>query len=119
MQCNKAFLQSVLRYDKFDSISLHLPEPNDMNTHTLNHLLNNFVKNEIISGITCEGCNKNRPPNTEPITAPAVKLLRFGKVFCNNYNVVSNLLEDVDLHFKLLPIVTCLLVYSHCEDVFS
>lgn len=48
--------------------------------HTLNQLLDNFVKNEIISGITCEGCNKNRPPHTDPVTASAIKLLRFGKV---------------------------------------
>lgn len=72
--------QSVLRYDKFDSISLHLPEPNNQNMHTLNQLLNNFVKNEMINDITCEGCNKNRAPNSEIITAPAIKLLRFGKV---------------------------------------
>ena len=74
------WFQSVLRYDKFDSISLHLPEPNDVNAHTLNNLLSNFVKNELIHDITCEGCNKNRAPNTEPITAPAIKLLRFAKV---------------------------------------
>ncbi|XP_065209847.1 ubiquitin carboxyl-terminal hydrolase 30 homolog isoform X2 [Planococcus citri] len=80
IECTKCNYKSVLRYDKFDSISLHLPEPNDVNAHTLSSLLNNFVKNELISGITCEGCNKNRPPNTEPITAPAVKLLRFGKL---------------------------------------
>ena len=72
--------QSVLRYDKFDSISLHLPDQSTQNMLTLNELLNNFVKNELISGITCEGCNKSRAPNTDPVQAPAIKLSRFGKV---------------------------------------
>ncbi|XKL67416.1 hypothetical protein PGB90_002907 [Kerria lacca] len=80
IKCTKCNYKSVLRYDKFDSISLHLPEPNNQNMHTLSQLLNNFVKNEIINGITCEGCNKNRTSSSDLITAPAVKLLRFGKL---------------------------------------
>lgn len=71
-------LQSVLRYDKLDSISLHLPESS--NRHTLVQLLDNFFKAEPVAGVVCDGCNRKQEPDKPPVTTTSIKTLSIGKV---------------------------------------
>ncbi|XP_075210115.1 ubiquitin carboxyl-terminal hydrolase 30 homolog [Lycorma delicatula] len=72
---------SVLRYDKFDSLSLHLP-PLELGRvqHTLTQLLDRFVKTEVVGGVSCEGCNKSTPPEGPQIKSTALKSLSIGKL---------------------------------------
>lgn len=74
-------MQSVLRYDKFDSLSLHLPPLQFVPVwHKLTQLLDSFVKTEIVDGVSCEGCNKSTPPEGPQVKSTAFKSLRIGKV---------------------------------------
>lgn len=79
--CTKCGFKSVLRYDKFDSLSLHLP-PVDSGRyrHTLIQLLDRFVKTEMVSGVSCDGCNKTTPPEGPVIKTTAFKSLSIGKL---------------------------------------
>lgn len=50
-------LQSVVRYDKFDSISLPLPEIKNPGL-SLGHLLSEYIAAENLTDVTCESCNE-------------------------------------------------------------
>lgn len=62
--------QSVVRYDKFDSISLPLPEIKNP-ALSLGHLLSDYVASEELNDVTCESCKE---------TCNHVKTLTFAKV---------------------------------------
>lgn len=70
MICNDCGHKSVVRYDKFDSITLNLPQSR-MPGLSVGHLMSEFVKPEVISDVQCEACNK---------MASHTKSLTFGKL---------------------------------------
>ncbi|XP_018909602.1 ubiquitin carboxyl-terminal hydrolase 30 homolog isoform X2 [Bemisia tabaci] len=81
LKCTGCGFVSPLRYDPFDSISLHLPSASSVLTHySLTQLLDKFVETEQVEGVECEGCNKNRAETTPVISTEALKTLRFGKL---------------------------------------
>lgn len=55
--CSSCGFKSVVRYDKFDSISLPLPEMTNAGL-SLGFLLSEFVTPETISDVTCDSCNE-------------------------------------------------------------
>uniref|UniRef100_A0A8D9EK06 ubiquitinyl hydrolase 1 n=1 Tax=Cacopsylla melanoneura TaxID=428564 RepID=A0A8D9EK06_9HEMI len=63
IRCTMCGHENPLKYDNFDSLSLHLPLQPRLHimssTHTLQGLLEEFVKTEIISEFECEMCNKD------------------------------------------------------------
>lgn len=58
--------QSVVRYDKFDSISLPLPENKNPGL-SLGHLLSEYIAPENLSDVVCESCN-NTHSHTKSVT---------------------------------------------------
>lgn len=60
----------MVRYDKFDSISLPLPESKNPGL-SLGHLLSEYVAVENLTDVTCESCNE---------TCNHTKSLTFAKV---------------------------------------
>lgn len=48
--------------------------------HKLHQLLSNFVTAEVVSDVTCEGCNRGRDKNLSPIQSKQLKIQQFGKV---------------------------------------
>ncbi|XP_008477850.1 ubiquitin carboxyl-terminal hydrolase 30-like [Diaphorina citri] len=57
--------ENPLKYDNFDSLSLHLPQRSTLGqTHSLTGLLEDFVDTEIINEFECEMCNKDRLRNS-------------------------------------------------------
>ncbi|XP_054290808.1 ubiquitin carboxyl-terminal hydrolase 30 homolog isoform X1 [Macrosteles quadrilineatus] len=82
LQCVDCGFKSVVRYDKFDSLSLHLPEMGSgfLQPITLAHLLDRFTQTESVNGVVCEGCNNNRAPDQPPITTTSLKTLSIGKL---------------------------------------
>lgn len=77
--CTKCGFKSV-KYDKFDSLSLHLPVVGNMGRSTLTQLLDKFVRTELISGVACDGCNEDGGGSKETITSTSVKTLSIGKL---------------------------------------
>lgn len=57
MICTGCGYKSVVRYDKFDSISLPLPETKNIGL-SLGHLLSEYVASENLTDVTCESCNE-------------------------------------------------------------
>lgn len=57
MICTGCGYKSVVRYDKFDSISLPLPENKNIGL-SLGHLLSEYVASENLTDVTCESCNE-------------------------------------------------------------
>lgn len=51
---NFGFFQSVVRYDKFDSVSLPLPEIR--RSLSLANLLTDYIATENLTGVACESC---------------------------------------------------------------
>lgn len=64
--------KSVVRYDKFDSISLPLPEIKNPGL-SLGHLLSDYVSSENLTDVTCESCNETCN-HTKSVTFAKVKL---------------------------------------------
>lgn len=64
--------KSVVRYDKFDSISLPLPEMKNPGL-SLGHLLSEYVSSENLTDVTCESCNETCN-HTKSVTFAKVKL---------------------------------------------
>lgn len=56
MICSGCGFKSVVRYDKFDSISLPLPETR--NQLSLGHLLSEYIASENLTDVSCESCNE-------------------------------------------------------------
>lgn len=80
--CTKCGFKSV-KYDKFDSLSLHLPTAGGNNAgtrSTLTQLLDKFVRTELISGVACDGCNSQQDGSKETVTSTSVKTLSIGKL---------------------------------------
>jgi hypothetical protein len=67
-------LKSALRYDKFDTLSLHLP-PSESRV-TLYKLLDVYVRTEVLDDFACDSCRKTDPT----ATSKANKTLKIGKV---------------------------------------
>ncbi|KAL1494564.1 hypothetical protein ABEB36_010142 [Hypothenemus hampei] len=83
LKCTDCGYKSVVRYDKFESLSLPLPSgAGDLNWghHKLHQLLTNFVTPELVQDVQCEGCNKDRDLTTAPILSRQIKILNFGKL---------------------------------------
>lgn len=57
MICTGCGYKSVVRYDKFDSISLPLPETKNIGL-SLGHLLSEYVASENLTDVTCESCDE-------------------------------------------------------------
>lgn len=55
MICTGCAYRSVVRYDKFDSISLPLPETKNPGL-SLGHLLSEYIAAESLTGVKCESC---------------------------------------------------------------
>lgn len=71
MICTGCGFKSVVRYDKFDSITLTLPEIRRQGL-SLGHLLSEYVTSETISDVECESCDR---------TCDHTKSLTFAKVY--------------------------------------
>uniref|UniRef100_U5ETS9 ubiquitinyl hydrolase 1 n=1 Tax=Corethrella appendiculata TaxID=1370023 RepID=U5ETS9_9DIPT len=56
--CSGCGYKSVVRYDKFDSITLSLPEAKNPGL-SLGHLLTEFIQNESLNDVQCESCNES------------------------------------------------------------
>lgn len=70
MICTGCGYKSVVRYDKFDSLSLPLPETKNPGL-SLGHLLSEYVASENLTDYTCESCNE---------TCNQTKSITFAKV---------------------------------------
>lgn len=57
MICSGCGFKSVVRYDKFDSISLPLPETRNHQL-SLGHLLSEYIASENLTDVSCESCNE-------------------------------------------------------------
>lgn len=64
--CSDCGYKSPVRYDKFDSVSLPLPEIKSQGL-SLATLLSEYVASEELAGVDCESCNKNTP-HTKSVT---------------------------------------------------
>ncbi|XP_026687300.1 ubiquitin carboxyl-terminal hydrolase 30 homolog [Diaphorina citri] len=65
IRCAVCGHENPLKYDNFDSLSLHLPQRSTLGqTHSLTGLLEDFVDTEIINEFECEMCNKDRLRNS-------------------------------------------------------
>ncbi|XP_030647376.1 ubiquitin carboxyl-terminal hydrolase 30 isoform X2 [Chanos chanos] len=58
MACKHCELQSPVRYDSFDSLSLSIPSPQWGRPVTLDHCLQHFISSETIKEVECENCTK-------------------------------------------------------------
>lgn len=85
MICTGCGYKSVVRYDKFDSISLPLPETKNPGL-SLGHLLSEYVASENLVDVTCESCNE---------TCTHTKSVTFAKV---NVALYSKSLDLVDFN---------------------
>ncbi|RZF42687.1 hypothetical protein LSTR_LSTR001482 [Laodelphax striatellus] len=98
-KCTECGFKSVLRYDKFDSLSVHLPPVEEGTgttpSHTLTQLLDRFVSTELINGFNCDGCNKDAPEGSPPILSSALKNLSIGKLpRCLCIHIPRTLIHD-------------------------
>lgn len=57
--CSVCNAKSVVRYDKFDSVTLPLPQDQLNPALSLGHLLSEFVASETLKEVKCETCNLN------------------------------------------------------------
>lgn len=64
--CSDCGFKSPVRYDKFDSVSLPLPERKCQGL-SLATLLSEYVASEELAGVDCDSCNKNTP-HTKSVT---------------------------------------------------
>lgn len=87
MICTGCGYKSVVRYDKFDSISLPLPENTNIGL-SLGHLLSEYVASENLNDVTCESCNE---------TCQHTKSVTFAKVINQKIRMFSFLLGLIGL----------------------
>lgn len=78
------FSQSVVRYDKFDSITLPLPVSKNPGL-SLGHLLSEYIASENLMDVSCESCNE---------TCNHTKSVTFAKVEKNHPNKPANFQID-------------------------
>ncbi|EDV91939.1 ubiquitin carboxyl-terminal hydrolase 30 homolog [Drosophila grimshawi] len=55
--CNGCGSKSAVRYDKFDSVTLNLPEQRRSGL-SLGHLLSEYITSEDLSDVKCDSCNE-------------------------------------------------------------
>lgn len=82
LRCTECGFKSSVRYDKFESLSLPLPNGSGdlgWGRHKLHQLLTNFVNPEIVADVECDGCNLSRDRG-KPILSKQIKILNFGKL---------------------------------------
>lgn len=82
LQCVVCKYKSAVIYDKFDSLSLHLPSWSEnvfTKKITLQQLLEKFVSTEVVKDVSCEKCNLQQDKNNK-IKGNAKKTLKFGKL---------------------------------------
>lgn len=58
LQCLACNFKSVVRVDKFESVTLSLPEKNNQSLLSLGQLLSEYVQEELVTDVECESCNK-------------------------------------------------------------
>lgn len=58
LMCTSCSYKSVVRVDKFDSITLNLPEQKVQTLLSLGQLLGEYVAPETVNDVECESCNK-------------------------------------------------------------
>lgn len=59
LQCTLCNYKTVVRVDKFDSVTLNLPDPNTSHLLlSLGQLLGEYVAPENVADVECESCNK-------------------------------------------------------------
>lgn len=58
LTCGNCNYKSVVRVDKFDSITLNLPETKVQTLLSLGNLLTEYVAPETVTDVECESCNK-------------------------------------------------------------
>lgn len=58
LMCTSCNYKSVVRVDKFDSITLNLPEQKGQTLLSLGQLLGEYVAPETVNDVECESCNK-------------------------------------------------------------
>ena len=82
LQCASCNCKSVVRVDKFEIITLPLPESISQSLLSLGQLLSEYVQPEIVSDYECESCYENTNHNkTTTFTKLPPCLVRF---FCTN-----------------------------------
>jgi len=71
LMCSACNYKSVVRVDKFDSITLNLPETRSQTLLSLGQLLGEYVAPETVNDVECENCN---------VIASHMKTLTFTKL---------------------------------------
>ncbi|XP_031611341.2 ubiquitin carboxyl-terminal hydrolase 30 isoform X1 [Oreochromis aureus] len=86
MFCKRCELQSPVRYDSFDSLSLSIPLPQWGRPISLDQCLQHFISSETIKEVECENCTKLQQATTingqvvESQRTTFVKQLKLGKL---------------------------------------
>lgn len=58
LMCSACSYKSVVRVDKFESITLNLPEARNQSLLSLGQLLSDYVAQETVTDVECESCNQ-------------------------------------------------------------
>lgn len=83
LKCTECGYKAPVRYDKFESLSLTLPDevgPGAWGRHKLHRLLADFVAPEVVSDVACDACNKGHEAEGSPLRSKHIKVVFFGKV---------------------------------------
>uniref|UniRef100_A0A672JQC8 Ubiquitin carboxyl-terminal hydrolase n=1 Tax=Salarias fasciatus TaxID=181472 RepID=A0A672JQC8_SALFA len=86
MSCKRCELQSPVRYDSFESLSLSIPLPQWGRLISLDQCLQHFISSETIKEVECENCTKLQQDTTingqilESQRTTFVKQLKLGKL---------------------------------------
>lgn len=86
MSCKRCELQSPVRYDSFESLSLSIPLPQWGRLISLDQCLQHFISSETIKEVECENCTKLQRGTTingqipESQRTTFVKQLKLGKL---------------------------------------
>uniref|UniRef100_A0A1A8BJM7 Ubiquitin carboxyl-terminal hydrolase n=2 Tax=Nothobranchius TaxID=28779 RepID=A0A1A8BJM7_NOTKA len=86
MSCKHCEIQSPLRYDSFESLSLSIPLPQWGRPISLDQCLQHFISSETIKEVECENCTKLQQSTTlngqvlENQRTTFVKQLKLGKL---------------------------------------
>lgn len=99
LKCLECGNKSPVMYDKFDSLTLALPLRRG--SFTLNQLLDNFVKTELLDGFQCEFCNKMKPAESPLVKSRASKAIKIGKLpKCLCLHISRTVMDERGIMFK-------------------
>uniref|UniRef100_A0A913HWJ2 ubiquitinyl hydrolase 1 n=1 Tax=Strongyloides stercoralis TaxID=6248 RepID=A0A913HWJ2_STRER len=91
--CDKNCLHKEIKIDPIGVISLPIPHDTFLNTLSLEFLLRNYFKSEIINDASCEKCIKEKNKKASGIYRKdafgKVSLIKF-KIFINNIILINN-----------------------------